>query len=519
MKNGLYKGALLLTVCALVGKLVGAFYRIPFAMIVGGEGVGLYQLVYPLYALMLTISTSGLPSSISKLLSQSYAAGEHGLAKRYFRYSLAIIITLSSIAFVLVLSLSGVLAEWQGNPDASLCYAVISPALVFAGVVAGIRGYFQAQENMLPTAISGLVEQIVKVAVGLLLAFMLKDYGIVYATAGAMLGVTASELVASIYMIISLKVFQKKRPTILLQESEHYSRKQIVSNILKISVPIAFGGLIMPITLIVDSTLIVKILSSTMDVSRATMLFGLQSGVVGSLVNLPVVASIAVQTVVLPRLTREKTQKNAKDAQKTIKNALFFTLIITIPCAFCYYFFSNNIINLLYSKSFNAEQIEIASRLLRFGSLNIIMLSLAQVTAGILQGLGKVKIPVFSMLIASIVKVISVYLLVNNANIGIYGAEISDVICYLLVSVINLFVIHKSVKFNAAKELIEVAIVSVIVALASYFSKSLLSNVLSSSLVLLVGGSATVLIYFVTLTAVIKLNRHKNADAIEVNFK
>ena len=510
MKNSFVKGAVLLTVCALVGKVIGAFYRIPFAMIVGPEGVGLYQLVYPLYALMLTISTSGLPSSISKLLSKSYAQNNHFQAKKYFQYSMIIILLLSSVGFVLILTLSSTISSLQGNQNATFCYVAISPAILFSGVVAGFRGYFQSQENMLPTAISGLIEQVCKVAVGLLLAYMLKSKGIVVATIGAIAGVTASELVAAIYMFISFVVTNRKIPQILTQSKLEKTKRQMIKDILKISIPIALGGLIMPLTMVIDSTLIVRILTKTISSQNATTLFGMQSGVVGSLVNLPIVASIAVQAILLPRITREKTQNKTESVQKTIKNAIFFVLIVAIPCAIVYFVFSNQIISLLYAKSFSAEQITICAKILQIATLNIVALSAAQTSAGILQGLGHVNIPVISLAVGAVIKVAGVVVLVSNPSIGIYGAEISDIICFAVVSLINSVVIHKHIKYNFAKELMQIALVGATIFAVSYFSNSVLLKIVSPTIALVIGGIIVLTIYFMSLSIITKAKTGKS---------
>ena len=504
VKNTFIRGALLLTICALIGKVIGAFYRIPFAMIVGPEGVGLYQMVYPLYALILTISTSGLPSSISKLLSGSYAEGKYYQAKKYFKYSFSIIIIFSAIGFLSILCFSGLISNLQGNADAKWCYVAISPAVLFAGVVAGVRGYFQSRENMFPTALSGLIEQICKVAIGLVLAYLLKGKGVVVATVGAIVGVSASELLASLFLLVCYHFSEKKMPQVLSQTKLDLSKKQMIKNIFKISLPIALGSLIMPLTMVIDSTLIVRLLSKIFDTQKATTLFGIQSGVVGSLINLPIVASIAAQTILLPRITREKTQNNIASTSKTIKNALFFVLIVAIPCAICYFVFSKQIISILYIKSFSAEQINIASRLLQIGAFNIVALSIAQTSAGILQGLGKINTPVVTLLVGAIIKVGSVVLLVPNAKIGIYGAEISDIICFAVVSFINFVVIHKHAKYNFVKEFVELMLVCGGVGVCAFFSNYVLLKMVGENSALVIGGLLTLVIYSISIIIVIK---------------
>ena len=514
MKNSFLKGALWLTICALIGKVIGAFYRIPFSMIAGAEGVGLYQLVYPLYALMLTFSTSGLPSSISKLLSNSYAKNDYYLAKKYFKTSMTIIVILSAVSSVIIACFSMVIAKMQGNIDATYCYLAISPAVFFAGLVAGFRGYFQAKENMVPSAISSLIEQALKVAVGLVLAYLLRHLGVVWSTMGVLFGVTASEVVSFVYMYV---LYMRDNTFKNLETSNiNYSKKKIVSSVLAVSIPIAIGGLIMPITMMIDSVLIVRILSRTFSVGYSTNLFGLQSGVVGSLCNLPVVASIAVQTAILPKLTREQTS-DKQATSSTISSAFMFVLIVALPVAVCYYIYSHQIIYFLYGKTFTLEQIDICARLIRYGAFNIIALSLAQASAGVLQGLGKIKTPVITLAISAIIKIISVIILVPMSNINIYGAEISDIICYGFAAMLNIVIIVKNVKFSFYKNMVKILLTSFFVGVIAVFSNFVLRKLVSANFSFLISGGIVAIIYSLILIGVIKDIKQEYNGKIVVN--
>ena len=215
MAKSFVKGAVLLTVCGFIGKVIGAFYRIPFSYIVGAEGVGLYQLVYPLFTLMLTISSSGLPSSISKLLSEQWASGQYSLARKTFKFSMMFLLVFSFIGSLIIATFAYPISQLQGNTNAFGCYLAICPAVFFVGIISGFRGFFQAKENMVPTAVSGLIEQIVKLVVGLGFAYLFRE-SVVKATMGALLGVTISEVVASVYLIIKYYIISNVWKTLHL---------------------------------------------------------------------------------------------------------------------------------------------------------------------------------------------------------------------------------------------------------------------------------------------------------------
>ena len=490
MAKSFVKGAILLTICALIGKIIGAFYRIPFSYIVGAEGVGLYQLVYPLFTLMLTISTSGLPSSISKLLSEQWANGNHSLAKQTFKFSMLFLLVFSAVGSVLIAALAWPIAKLQGNTDAFGCYLAICPAVFFVGIISGLRGYFQAKENMAPTAISGLIEQVSKLVFGLGFAYLFRQ-SVVRATMGALLGVTVSEIIASVYLIICYYISKRKQVAVLLTNTPiELSNKQIIKKIIYIALPIALGGLI------------VKILSKSMTANMATTLYGLQSGVVGSISNMPVVASMAVATAILPKISKENAYKNSTNIVQSIKNAIQFVLLVALPCAICFYIFSEQLILFLYNNTFSVQEIDICVKLLKIGSINIVLLSLAQVTASILQGLGKVKVPMYSLLIGAALKLVSLIVFVNIKSINIYGAEISDAVCYGLVMIINFSVIHKHVKYNNVLSIAKVCGVAIVVGIIAYISNFFAYPRLSATYSLLIAGGITVFIYliFVVLT-------------------
>ncbi len=507
MAKGFVKGALILAICGLIGKIIGAFYRIPFSYIVGAEGLGLYQLVYPLFTLVLTISTSGLPRGISKLLSEQWASGRYYLARKTFRYSMIFLLIFSFVGSILITLLAWPISSLQGNTDAFGCYLAIAPAVLFVGVISGIRGYFQAKENMLPTAISGLIEQLAKLVFGLGLAYLFRA-NVINATIGALCGVTISEIVASIYLVIHYFVSTKKVPVILTKENEIPPNRQIIKQIICISLPIALGGLIMPITLMIDSSLIVKILCKTFSQDVATNLYGLQSGVVGSISNLPVVASVAVATAVLPKISKEHANKS-ENISLSVKSAMHLVLLISLPIAICFYIFSEQIITFLYQKTFSKEQIYICIKLLKIASINIVFLSVAQVSASILQGLGKVKIPLYTTLIGSVIKIIMLVVLVNAPEINIYGAEISDIICYGVIMIINMIIIHRYVPYNNIASLAKVTIISVAVGSIAYLGNYLTFSTLGTTLSLVIGGGFSAIIYFLLIFLDINAEKRK----------
>ena len=193
------RGALVLAIGGIVCKVLGAFYRVPLASILGDVGMGVYQLVYPVYAFSIVFVTSGLTSALTYVVSRNKKTYNLGNLKKFFWASLllsSIICLLAGVGFVVF---SNNIARLLGNVDAGAGFVVAGLSAVFAGVISTFRGWFQGFEDMTPTAISQVSEQVLKVGIGIWLAIVLASFGVSYAVAGAFLGVLAGEVFATIY--------------------------------------------------------------------------------------------------------------------------------------------------------------------------------------------------------------------------------------------------------------------------------------------------------------------------------
>ena len=188
--NGLMSGASVLATGSVIAKVIGALYRIPLTNVLGAEGMGMYQLVFPVFALFMVLSSAGVPTALSRIVAEKRALGEG--VKKYLFASLAVLAVLSVVSTVLVLTLARPLARWQGNEDVALGFQIIAPSIFFVGIIAGFRGWFQGEMYMLPTALSNIIEQVVKLGLGLFLAIYFKPKGLMWSVAGAFIGVTVS---------------------------------------------------------------------------------------------------------------------------------------------------------------------------------------------------------------------------------------------------------------------------------------------------------------------------------------
>ncbi|MBQ7917581.1 MAG: oligosaccharide flippase family protein [Clostridia bacterium] len=178
MNNGFVKGAVVLVIFNLIGKVLGAIYRIPLANLLGLEGMGEYQLIFPLYSLLLAVSTSGIPVAMSKLVAEYNSQNRKKDSRRLLWSAVFYLAIISFICSAIVVFGAKLIAGLQGNKGIYFCYYGIAPAIFFVGLLSAFRGYFQGNLVMMPTAISGLVEQSSKLFFGLFFASKLLKYGV-----------------------------------------------------------------------------------------------------------------------------------------------------------------------------------------------------------------------------------------------------------------------------------------------------------------------------------------------------
>ena len=496
-KNVFFKGAVILIISNLIGKVIGAVYRLPLAKIVGSVGMGQYQLTFPLYCLILTISTSGIPIAISKLVAEYNSQNRFNDSKKLLKTSILFLTLISLIGACVVIFGAKLISGWQGNKDMYVCYYGIAPAILFVGVLSAFRGYFQGYLLMLPTAISGLVEQVFKLVFGLFLANRLIVYGTEYAVFGALLGISISELFSFVFLLICYFVYSRKHKTQKIDSEKSY--RFLSRQLINLAVPITLGGLVAPLTSMVDSLLVVNLLMF-MGYSNlsATMMLGLQSGVVEPLVNIPVIVSVSIATALLPSISALSAKKSNDEIKKLVEKAFQICLSISIACFICFVVFGEQILEFLYGGTFDNDELSIALKLLFLGGVNIIFLSLVQVSAGVLQGLGQQKEPVKSLLVGCVIKIALDVCLILIPSVNIMGAIISGGVCYFIVFTRNYSKIKKLTGASVQNCYLYVSVQACFISLFAYFANVLFKLVFSDFLALFLAGTITVFVYLVT---------------------
>lgn len=431
-QKNIVRGAATLGVGAMLAKLLGAFYRIPLTNLIGGLGLGLYQMVFPVYSVLLDFSGAGVPSALSKIISSYEGEDKELNAYNYLSGSLRLFFFFGLFCSLIMLVFAKPLATAQGNPDAYLAYLFLSPAILGVSLISCFRGYFQGKMDMVPTAVSQIVEQFVKLGFGLLFSYLFLP-NIAKAVAGATFAITLSEFSALLYLFAAYLKNKKSLSIRLSFEKSSFSVR--TKTVIKNTVPITLIGIILPLSQVVDSFLILNLLGAYRQ--DATSLYGLLSGVAATVIGLPVSVCYGVAAVAIPTVSASKTEM---EKRINAKRTLLLTTLVALPCAIFTAIFAPFIIGLLFRGLLDEEKL-IAVNLLRISSPNVLLLSLLQTSNAVLIGKGKLYFPVLSLSVGVAVKTALNLILLNTPKLNIYGGALAIIACYFTVCLLNLFII------------------------------------------------------------------------------
>ncbi len=443
-QKSIVSGMTVLSIVGLICKIVGALYRIPLAWLIGDEGMGTYQLVFPTYNMLLTISSAGLPVAISRMVSFSLAKDDPRNAKRIFSIALWMLATLGFLFMILMIVMSPSLAVRSGDVSTQPGFVAIAPALLLVCIMSALRGFMQGQQNMVPTAISQLIEQVGKVFVALPLAYFGMKVSVAYAAAGVLLGTSIAEGAALLFMIAT---YRRKKPAFdrLPQnvQEEPIAAKTLLKQLLNLSIPITLGACIVPIAGFIDSGLLLnRLMDADIERTEALGLYGRYSGYVLTLINVPTALATAISMSLVPSISGAMAKGDGKQMRRQSSLGLKLSFVVGLPCSIGMSMLSRQLLDLIYH--FNTpEALNVTANLLSLSSLTIVLFTVVQSTSGILQGLRKQRIPMYTLMVGVAAKVFLNYTLIGMPGVNIYGAPIASITCYTLSMLPNLYYVHR----------------------------------------------------------------------------
>lgn len=420
-KQSYIKGAIIISVGGFISKLLGAIYRIPLVAFLGGEGMGIYQMVYPLYCILLTVSASGIPTGIARLISSGGANGAE--KKAFYLYG-----GIGLIGSLLMYALSVPLAAAQGEAEVVMCCRLLSPSVFFVAIISVVRGFFQGKGNMYPTAFTEVAEQVIKVGAGVALAGLYRS-NIARATAAAVFAVTISEIVTCVFAA-ALYFGERKRVKPLYRQSGGAS----VKSILAYTVPLTFTAIAMPVSQLLESIAVVNILRASAE--NATALYGIFSGCAVTIINLPVSVTYGLAAASVPNVSPLAASGDFKGAKREVKKALLYTAAISVPFAIGLYVFAPLAARIIFP-SLSPEEKGLLITLVRIMSVNAVTSSLVQTSSACITSLGKPLHGTITQWVTSVIRVALSSLLVAFTPLSIVGVAVSSNCCFLIAVILN----------------------------------------------------------------------------------
>lgn len=487
-------GTLILAVSNLLVKILGSIFRIPLGNLIGSEGIGYYQTAYPLFVSILAISTSGMPTAISKMVAERIKLGRYKTADKIFKLSFVILSVMGVLSFCLFFFGADMLSNLLKDKNAYYGIKALSLALLIVPAMNAFKGYFQGRSNMFPTSLSQISEQFVRVFFGLFLAYMLLPKGKAIAAAGAAFGASLGGIVAFLVMIIIYirEYSQIKNEIITCDENKEEDSIKLLKEMFLIAVPIIIGSIVIPLMNTIDSFLVKeRLMSGGLSYKTANSLFGQYAGMATTIINLPQAITVSIAYSIVPAISQSYVVRDMKNLRQKVVLGTRLSNLLAMPCFFGVMLLSTPIMKLLYPKEPTS-----AGSILFTMSFTIVLIALLQTFTAILQAIGKPMIPVANLFIASIFKLVITYLITPIPSINVKGAAIGTAIAYLIAMFLDYLAIkkHLRVNFRFKASFLMPFIMSLIMGIATYISYFILnllikSPKLSTLIAIFIGGA------------------------------
>ena len=455
-KQNFLQGAALLALATAIVKVIGAFYKLPLNMAIGAEGYSYFTTAYDIYSVMLLVSTAGLPVAVSRMVSQASTLGHTNRLKKVFRTSLTIFAILGAVSSVVMIFGAKWLANLMNQPDAWISIACLGPCGLLICLMSAYRGYFNGQGNMTPTSVTQVIEAFIKLAVGLALAFLLARItgSVAWAAGGAIIGVTLGSALALVYMLAK---FRKSYRSLPVTHEDAGTTRATVKELLAIAIPITIGSAGLQLLTVVESGLymdrLVDLISSgqymghmvagTVTAQKAAATLNGLFKMTQTIFNMPCAFIVPITVSVLPAITSFLTMGDHKGVRETEESAARITGLLSLPCAVGLAVLARPIMALL--GGYEGQQLELSAKFMTIQGITVILYAIIQYTNALLQAHGHVNAPVVNMLCAGVLRLVLVYILVGNPDMGLMGAPVGAFVGYGLIAVLNLIAIRQKV--------------------------------------------------------------------------
>ncbi len=412
MPKHFLRGAFLLAAAGFLTSVLG-LYRLLLPALIGAQGVGLYQMAYPIYGILFILSTGGLPVAISKLVADRLARGDVGGSGRVFHLSMrALGLGGLVLAVAMAASAGSLAANVARDPRAALSILAISPAIVLTVLAAVWRGHYQGRQDMMPTALSQLVDQAVRVVFIVVLVVVLQPYGLAAQAAGA----TFAAVIGMAADLLVLMAYRRRHP-VPAASTEGLSDGHLLAELLVLAVPVAAATLVVPLMQMGDLLLVPSLLlHAGVALTTRTALYGELTGYAFPVMLLPTVATFAVAVAIVPSLAEAASRGDRPTLIRRSADGLRATAMVAIPSTIGLLVLGTPIMVLLF-------RTPAAGPMLSMLALSVLGIGVLQVSAGILQGVGRANLPLWGIGAGFFLKLLLTVLLVPT--MGVVGAALA----------------------------------------------------------------------------------------------
>lgn len=505
-KKGFVKQAGILALGGIICRIIGILYKRPLSLLIGKEGIGYFTLANNVYLMILLVASYSIPTALSKEIAKALSRKEYKNVQRIFYCALFYVVVVGGIASLFTYFAADLIAE----QNSVMVLRIFAPTIFLSGLVGVLRGYFQGHGSLTQTSASQIFEQIFNAVVSIVAAYLLMQTvssqdtttQAIYGAAGSAIGTGAGVLSALIFMLF-VYLFHRRGIKNRVQQGENqqvepYSK--VLKNIFLTVTPFILCTAIYNMNTIINQTVYTKILIYGKGLAEefVSSQYGIFSGQAVVIVNIPIALASAMSAAILPQITANYTMGNTKDTNQQIDLAIRTTMLISIPSAVGIGVLSLAIVQILFPLKDTVEQ---ASEVLRNMSVTIIFYSLSTLTNSVLQGIGKINIPVLNAFISLIVQTIVLVILVLTKNSSLNNLVIASAVNSLLICVLNQIAVYRNLGYklkikNFSIPLIAALIMGIMTKII-YFVSYTLSK--SNAISIIPSILLSIIIYFILL--------------------
>ncbi|MEK5166462.1 polysaccharide biosynthesis protein [Paenibacillus sp. FSL R5-0527] len=443
-KESFIKGTLILAGAALIARVLGLFQRVPLEHILGSVGNASYSQANNAYFMLLTLATAGIPSTLSKMVSERHALNRPEEARRVYHAALIFAAAAGVIMFALLFAMAPYYAQASGVPESVVAIRALAPALLLFPLIAIIRGYLQGRNIMIAGGISQVIEQIVRVTTGIVLAFMLYNWGFsgkdiaAGATFGAVLGGVAALIVMLYFSVKMLRQDRTERAQDAKPE-EKLPFKRIYAEIFKLSIPIVLTSLAVSAVNFIDSSIVEPLLRGQIGSEQATYILGILGTRAQMIAGIPPILAIALSQSLVPIISAAYARKDQEHLQRQVTLAMRISVLTGMPIIVALGSAAYSVNGLLFSTRDGSGIVALLTFMTIF---QITMMT----SNSILLGVGKANQSMIHVAIGVALKLAASYILAQFW--GIYGIVTATGLCFLVITLLNVRAMKRIVPFS-----------------------------------------------------------------------